>query len=71
MDEERGPRRIVKDGNGYGVRQYSSYYNDWEFLNDEPLPSVMAAYAWLESFDGGEETDWEALRVGWSRGTLA
>ncbi len=40
-------RKIVRDGDGYGVMQLSRTYGTWDFLNDEPFPSEQAARAWL------------------------
>ena len=63
-------RKIVRDGDGFGVKQFSRHYGDWEFLNDEPLPSIRSAREWLKDFNAGRATDWEALRKGWARGFL-
>ncbi len=63
-------RKIVRDGDGWGVKQLSRIYGDYEFLNDEPLPSIHAARKWLRSYDEGEETDWEVLRKAWGHGEM-
>ncbi len=54
-------RKIVRDGEGYGVIQLSRTYGTWDFLNDEPFPSEQAVRAWLKSHDKGKNTNWEVF----------
>ena len=63
-------RKIVRDGDGWGVQQFSRIYGAWEFLNDEPFPSERAARDWLKRYDTGKNTNWEVLRRGWAHGTI-
>ena len=61
-------RRIVPDGDGFGVQEYSKHYCSWDFINDEPLLSIAEARAWLREYDAGGVTDWEIMRRAWARG---
>jgi hypothetical protein len=70
MEKKVSKREIVSDGDGYGVREFSRHYGEYEFLNDEPFPSASAARAWLRRYDAGKSTDWEALRRQWARGLI-
>ena len=61
-------RRIVPDGDGFGVQEYSRHYRSWDFINDEPLSSIPEARMWLRNHDAGDVTDWEIYRRAWARG---